>query len=217
MKMITDSSQICRVHGGEVDASIMILLKLPHDVIESIVFVALLGDPVLSSEAGVRRVLCSIRASCLFLQKSSNMRSVARKCLSSPHVLEDLLLARRRVALHRFLRLAGGYALAVDIFNAEIRLMRYSKNSNVPLPIVATLCKLSGRLFAQISAYTQVHSLLMTVSLSRVVVLHLGSPERTHARTRSHTHTQPKKNLNSRVWTISIFTHTHTERQFVCV
>jgi hypothetical protein len=139
------------------------MLKLPHDIIENIVFISLVGDGKntrnsILTDADVRRVLYGISFSCRVLRDASSIRCFARKCLSSPRVFEELLLAQRRVALHRFLRLSGGYSLAVQTFLHEIELLR-AQTASIPLPIVAMLCRLSGRLFAQISAYSEVYPL----------------------------------------------------------
>ena len=85
--------------------------QLPRDAIESVVFLALLGgedgvsrDLVLGSDDGVRRVLHSLQSSSRLLRDAVSVRAFARRCLSSPSIMESMLLARRRVALHRFLK-----------------------------------------------------------------------------------------------------------------
>ena len=139
-------------------------VQLPRDAIESVVFLALLGgddgvsrDLVLGSDDGVRRVLYSLQSSSRLLRDAVSVRAFARRCLSSPSIMESMLLARRRVALHRFLRISGGYERAVVIFVEEIRRLQ---TMSIPLPLVAISCKLVGRLFTQISAYTEAEKLL---------------------------------------------------------
>ena len=141
------------------------MLQLPPDIIENIIFISLVGDGTntrnsILTDADVRRVLYSISFSCRVLRDASSLSCFARKCLCSPRFFEELLLAQRRVALHRFLRLSGGYALAVQTFLHEIELLR-AQTASIPLPIVAMLCRLSGRLFAQISAYSEVYPLAL--------------------------------------------------------
>jgi hypothetical protein len=145
--------------GEDKCHSCTLLIKLPQDIVEGVVFSALLGRDGRAApdddEDEWRLILVSLRGSCRALREASSLRSIARRCMSSPCVLRDLLLAQRRVLLHRFLRLSGGYPEAVKVFIEEIELMRGLKPA-VPLPIVATLCKLTGRLFTQISAYSEV-------------------------------------------------------------
>ena len=145
--------------GEDKCRSCMLLNKMPQDIVEGVVFCALLGRDGSAApeddEDERRLILVSLRGSCRALREASSLRSIARRCISSPCVLTDLLLAQRRVLLHRFLRLSGGYPTAVRVFLEEIERMRELKPA-VPLPIVATLCKLTGRLFTQISAYSEV-------------------------------------------------------------
>jgi tetratricopeptide (TPR) repeat protein len=140
----------------------MQILHLPPDLIDGVVFLAILGDgtthdQLLGSDAGVRQVVVALGSACRALRLAVSIKRIARRCLSSPSIFEDLLMARRRVSLHRFLRMSGGYELAVQIFQQEIQRLRVS----LPLPIVAMSCKLSGRLFTQISAYAEAEIVLL--------------------------------------------------------
>ena len=152
-------------------ASFSLLMKLPQDVVDGVVFVALLvhgnRQEECASDENVRPILASLRGSCRGLKEAASMRAIARRCLSSACILEDLLLAQRRVVLHRFLRLSGGYQRAVQVFSEEIERVRGLK---LPLPIVAVLYKLTGRLFTQISAYGEVRRVLRTWRLCELEV-----------------------------------------------
>jgi len=146
-------------------------MKLPQDVIDSVVFEALLAR----GDEDVRPLLASLRGSCSLLKDAASLQAIARRCLSSACILEDLLLAHRRVVLHRFLRLSGGYQRAVQVFLEEIERVRGMKPS-VPLPIIAVLCKLTGRLFTQISAYGEVRQGFSWPSVCVSVYVPRGMP-----------------------------------------
>ena len=141
------------------------LQLLPPDIVDSIVICAILGDGKRKAkrrrDPDVRALLICLRCVCCRLRDASSLQSIVRRCLSEPSVLEDILSGPRREALHRFLRASGGYALAVQAFLKEIGRLR-AKKTAVPLPIVATICQLCGRLFAQISAYPQAEELLLS-------------------------------------------------------
>lgn len=140
----------------------MLLLQLPPEILSSIVFVTLLNDGTGDAREERRRkderesiFVKNLRLACACLRRAASLQSIVRRCLSSPSLLESLLLPRRRETLFRFLRLSGGYRRAVAAIFSEIELMR-APASTTPLRTVATCCKLCGRLLAQISAYAEV-------------------------------------------------------------
>jgi hypothetical protein len=140
------------------------LLHLPNEILSSIVFLALLGEDgkgAVKKDVGGGSVLCSLRQACTYLRRASSLQSILRRCISSPSVLEDLMVTRRREALHRFLRHSGGYPQAVQAILREIQLLR-EPASTTPLRTVGTVCKLFGRLLAQISAYPEAEELLLS-------------------------------------------------------
>jgi hypothetical protein len=135
------------------------LMQLPNEILSSIVFLAILGED--GNGAAKSSVLQSLRQACTCLRRASSLQSIFRRCISSPSVLEDLMVTRRREALHRFLRQSGGYPQAVQAILREIKLLR-EPASTTPLRTVGTVCTLAGRLLAQISAYPEAEELLLS-------------------------------------------------------
>lgn len=129
---------------------------------ECVVLWAILGggkshDQRFGSAAGVRQVVVALGIACRALRHAVSVKRITRHCLPSPSVLKELLIARRRVPLNHFLRLSGGYKLAVQIFQQEVQLLQVA----LPLPIMAMSCKLSWRLFSQTPAYSEADTVVL--------------------------------------------------------